>query len=75
MGKIVSLESEGYQVLIEANEDAQIQGEELKQVTSVDQIERSLERMLGIVTPFCNALLKTLESISTKPHSTFFIGK
>jgi hypothetical protein len=69
MGKIVSLESEGYQVLIETNEDAQIQGEGLKQVTSMDQIERSLERMLGIVTPFCNALLKTLESISTKPHT------
>jgi hypothetical protein len=47
MGKIVSLESEGYQVLIEANEDAQIQGEELKQVTSVDQIEGALRGCLG----------------------------
>jgi hypothetical protein len=69
MGKIISLKSEGHQVLIEADEDAQIHGEGLKQVTSMDQMESSLEKMLSIVTPFCNALLKNFDSISRRPHS------
>jgi hypothetical protein len=46
MRKIVSLGSEGHQVLIEADEDIQVQGEGLKQVTSMDQIEKSLQKML-----------------------------
>jgi hypothetical protein len=69
MRKIVSLESEGHQVLIEADEDIQIQGEGLKQVTSMDQIEKSLQKMLNIVTPFCNALLKNFDALSRKPQS------
>jgi hypothetical protein len=69
MGNTISLESDGRQVLIEADEDAQIQSEGLEQLTPFDQIQKGPQSVLSMVTPFWNALLKSIDPISGKPNS------
>ena len=65
MGKIISLNTGKYDILFEANDNFEEEG--LQQVGVVEEIEKNLDKALGIITPFCNSLLKKFDQITRKP--------
>lgn len=56
-------------ILIEPNDEIELDASGLKQIGVAETLEKNLEKMLSVVKPFCEALMKNIQDVSPKPKS------
>jgi hypothetical protein len=66
LGRLVELKTGDKTILVESSE---VESEGVVQAGAVETAEKNLDKLLGVINPFCDSLLKSIQGLNNKPDS------